>query len=197
MARSAEEKYTDPGLRERLKAEIISGERGGRAGQWSARKAQLLAHEYEKAGGGYTGGKDETQQHLSDWTEQDWQTADGDDRARHGDETSRYLPKEAWDALSPQEKRATDRAKREGSRRGEQHVANTPGAARAGRAARAGEPLPGYDGMTVQDVVGRLDGLDVDVVRSLLAYEREHKGRSTLLRRVERRLGRGGPHQDR
>ena len=189
MARSAEDKYTDPALRERLKDEITAGDRGGRPGQWSARKAQLLAHEYEKAGGGYTGGKDETQQHLSEWTDQEWQTADGDDRARHGDETSRYLPKEAWEKLSPAEKKATEKAKREGSRRGEQHVANTPAAQEAGRAVRAEEPLPGYDGMTVDDVVGRLDGLDEAALRRVRDYEKDHKDRATLLRRLGSRLG--------
>ena len=121
MARSAEDKYTDPALRERLKDEITAGDRGGRPGQWSARKAQLLAHEYEKAGGGYTGGKDETQQHLSEWTDQDWQTADGDDRARHGDETSRYLPKEAWDSS----RRRRRRPPRRPSARGRGAVSST------------------------------------------------------------------------
>lgn len=188
MARSAEDKYTDPELRERLKDEITAGDRGGRPGQWSARKAQLLAHEYQSAGGGYTGGKDETQQHLSEWTEQEWQTADGGERARHGEETSRYLPKEAWDQLSPQEKAATESAKREGSRRGEQHVANTPAAAQAGRAARAEEPMPGYDDMTVKDVIGRLDDLDDDGVRRVRDYERDHAARSTLLGRLDSRL---------
>lgn len=189
MARSAEQKYTDPGLRERLKDEITAGDRGGRPGQWSARKAQLLAHEYEKAGGGYTGGKDETQQHLSRWTEQEWQTADGDDRARHGDETSRYLPKDAWDQLSPAERRGTEKAKRDGSRRGEQHVANTPAAEQAGRAARTPEPLPGYDSMTVDEVVRRLDGMSAADVERLRDYEADHKERSTLLRRLGSRLG--------
>ncbi len=189
MARTAEEKYTDPALRERLKDEITAGDRGGRPGQWSARKAQLLAHEYERAGGGYTGGKDETQQHLSRWTDQDWQTADGSDRARHGDETSRYLPGDAWDALSPKERRATERAKRSGSREGRQHVPNTPAAAEAGRAARAEEPLPGYDAMTVPEVVDRLGDLDEDALGRVEDYERHHKARSTLLRRVRSQRG--------
>lgn len=189
MARSADEKYTDPALRERRKDEITAGDRGGRPGQWSARKAQLLAHEYEKAGGGYTGGKDATQQHLSEWTEQDWQTADGDDRARHGDETSRYLPKEAWDSLSPEQKAATERAKRQGSRQGKQHVPNTSAAKDAGRAARADEPLPGYDDLTVPEVVDRLDGLDKDELRRVRDYERDHRGRVTLLRRLESQAG--------
>ncbi len=45
--------YTKPELRKRLFNKIKAGSRGGKAGQWSARKAQLLALEYKKAGGGY------------------------------------------------------------------------------------------------------------------------------------------------
>jgi len=45
--------YTKPAMRKRLFNKIKAGTRGGRAGPWSARKAQLLALEYKKAGGGY------------------------------------------------------------------------------------------------------------------------------------------------
>lgn len=45
--------YTKPTMRKRLFERIKAGTRGGKAGQWSARKAQLLASEYKKAGGGY------------------------------------------------------------------------------------------------------------------------------------------------
>ena len=45
--------YTKPAMRKRLFQLIKSGTKGGRAGQWSARKAQLLATAYKKAGGGY------------------------------------------------------------------------------------------------------------------------------------------------
>ena len=45
--------YTKPELRKRLFRKILAGTKGGNAGQWSARKAQLLAREYESAGGGY------------------------------------------------------------------------------------------------------------------------------------------------
>tara|TARA_R110002074_G_C12190362_1_gene634172 strand:- start:275 stop:460 length:186 start_codon:yes stop_codon:yes gene_type:complete len=45
--------YTKPTMRKNLFNKIKAGTRGGRAGQWSARKAQLLANEYKKAGGGY------------------------------------------------------------------------------------------------------------------------------------------------
>ena len=45
--------YTKPAMRRRIFERIKRGTKGGRAGQWSARKAQLLAKEYKKAGGGY------------------------------------------------------------------------------------------------------------------------------------------------
>ena len=45
--------YTKPGMRKRMFNRIKAGTKGGKAGQWSARKAQLLASEYKKAGGGY------------------------------------------------------------------------------------------------------------------------------------------------
>jgi hypothetical protein len=49
--------YTKPTMRKRLFQSIKSGSKGGRPGQWSARKAQLLAVKYKKAGGGYTTSK--------------------------------------------------------------------------------------------------------------------------------------------
>ena len=45
--------YTKPTMRKRLFEKIKAGTRGGPKGVWSARKAQLLVREYEKAGGGY------------------------------------------------------------------------------------------------------------------------------------------------
>ena len=45
--------YTKPSMRKRLFEKIKAGARGGKPGQWSARKAQLLAKEYKDAGGGY------------------------------------------------------------------------------------------------------------------------------------------------
>ena len=45
--------YTKPALRKRIFNRIKAGNKGGRAGQWSARKAQMLARAYKKAGGGY------------------------------------------------------------------------------------------------------------------------------------------------
>ena len=56
MAKSTVNKagnYTKPGMRTRIINRIKAGTKGGKAGQWSARKAQMLAKSYKKAGGGY------------------------------------------------------------------------------------------------------------------------------------------------
>lgn len=45
--------YTKPAMRKRLFNQIKAGSKGGRAGQWSARKAQMLAKMYKAKGGGY------------------------------------------------------------------------------------------------------------------------------------------------
>jgi len=47
--------YTKPTMRKRLFERIKAGSKGGKPGQWSARKAQMLAAAYKKAGGGYRG----------------------------------------------------------------------------------------------------------------------------------------------
>ena len=45
--------YIKPTMRKRLVASVKAGGKGGNPGQWSARKAQMLAQRYKKAGGGY------------------------------------------------------------------------------------------------------------------------------------------------
>ena len=45
--------YTKPGMRKSLFERIKAGGKGGRPGQWSARKSQMLAKEYKAKGGGY------------------------------------------------------------------------------------------------------------------------------------------------
>ena len=45
--------YTKPGMRKRLFNSVMASSKGGKPGQWSARKAQALAKAYKKAGGGY------------------------------------------------------------------------------------------------------------------------------------------------
>jgi Rho termination factor, N-terminal domain len=122
-----EEKYTDPDLRRRLKEEIMQSDKGGQPGQWSARKSQMLVREYEAQGGGYLSNeKDEAARSLEEWESQDWQTEAGDDRAREGKVTKRYLPKAVWDILSESEKQEAERIKEEASQQGIQHVDWTP-----------------------------------------------------------------------
>ena len=62
-----DKKYTKPRLRERIKDRIMASSKGGKSGQWSARKAQMLAAEYKKNGGGYKGGKSVKQKDLKRW----------------------------------------------------------------------------------------------------------------------------------
>ena len=121
-----EQKYTRPDLRRQLKDEIMQSDRGGKPGQWSARKSQLLVQEYEKQGGGYKQDeKDDAAKSLEEWSEQDWQTQDGT-KARQDGKTKRYLPKEVWDKLSDEEKRKAEEIKQKASKEGEQYVEWTP-----------------------------------------------------------------------
>lgn len=46
--------YTKPAMRKAIFRKVKAGAKGGKAGQWSARKAQMLAKEYKSKGGGYT-----------------------------------------------------------------------------------------------------------------------------------------------
>ncbi|KAJ5953640.1 hypothetical protein N7454_000536 [Penicillium verhagenii] len=123
------DKYTDPKLRNEVKEEIHKGDKGGKPGQWSARKAQMMASEYKKRGGSYNTSKDdqsETQKHLDQWTKEDWQTKEGSGTAKKNDGTrKRYLPKEAWEQMSDDEKEETEDKKVEGSKKGKQFVGNT------------------------------------------------------------------------
>ena len=45
--------YTKPGLRKSIFNRVKAGSKGGKPGQWSARKAQMMAKEYKAKGGGY------------------------------------------------------------------------------------------------------------------------------------------------
>jgi hypothetical protein len=124
----AENTYTKPSLREKLKNKIMAGSKGGKAGQWSARKAQLLAREYEKSGGGYKkGGKKEPQRSLSKWTREDWTTESGNPSTQ-GDKATgeRYLPRKAIEKMSPQAYAATTKQKRKDLKSGKQFSKQTP-----------------------------------------------------------------------
>jgi hypothetical protein len=131
--------YTAPRLRQRLKVRILAGAKGGAPGQWSARKAQLLALQYARAGGGYlTRSRTPRQRSLRRWTQQRWRTRSGRPSTQGPGATGeRYLPAAAIAALTPSQYAATTRAKRLGLATGRQFVPNTPAVRVASRAARA------------------------------------------------------------
>lgn len=113
--------YTKPAMRKRLFEKIKAGSKGGKAGQWSARKSQLLAREYKKAGGGYTGEKTKAQKSLSKWTKEEWGTKSGKPSTQGKKATGeRYLPKKARQALSKEEYAKTSAKKRKDTKAGKQ-----------------------------------------------------------------------------
>jgi hypothetical protein len=130
-------KRDDPALWDKVKARVTAGDKGGHAGEWSARKAQLAVSEYKKAGGGYVGRKRDDNS-LHEWTEEDWGTKSGGESGRTGE---RYLPKTAREALTDEEYRRTTAKKRRDSARGRQFSAQPRDVAeKAARARKGGGP---------------------------------------------------------
>lgn len=125
-------KRTDPALWEKVKEQVKRGDKGGEPGQWSARKAQFAVQEYKKAGGGYSGGKSKDN-HLRQWTEEDWGTKSGKPSGETGE---RYLPREAREKLSDAEYRRTTAKKREDKTAGRQHSRQPADVAKKTAAAR-------------------------------------------------------------
>ena len=117
MARTDEPKW------KRIVAAVKAGGKGGKPGQWSARKAQLATQRYKKSGGGYSGPKTEAQKSLSKWTKEKWGTKSGKPSTQGPKATGeRYLPKKAREALTSAEYAATSKAKRAGTKAGKQFV---------------------------------------------------------------------------
>ena len=130
--------YTKPGLRKRIIQRVKASGKGGKPGQWSARKAQIVAQKYKAAGGGYKGGKKKSQKSLSKWTKQKWRTKSGKPSTQGPKATGeRYLPEKAIKSRSASQYAATSRKKREGMKKGKQFVKNTAAARRASKKARS------------------------------------------------------------
>ena len=117
MAKTADK--TDPKLWEKVKTDVTKGDKGGKPGQWSARKAQLAVNEYKHEGGGYKG-KKSADNHLVQWEHEDWGTKSGQESGKTGE---RYLPKKAREALTPGEYQRTTAKKQADSRAGKQFSA--------------------------------------------------------------------------
>ncbi len=129
-------KKTDPELWEKVKEDVTAGDKGGRPGQWSARKAQMAVQDYKKEGGGYTGPKSEDNS-LVKWTDEDWGTKSGGKSTETGE---RYLPKDARKALSPAEYAETTAKKRRDTAKGQQFSRQPDAIAGKTRAYRDGLP---------------------------------------------------------
>jgi len=69
-SKSSAETYTMPELRDRIRKKVLAGDKGGGAGQWSARKAQLVAQEYAAKGGEYRQVRNAAQRSLRKWGEE-------------------------------------------------------------------------------------------------------------------------------
>ena len=113
--------YTKPQLRERIKSQVMASSKGGKPGQWSARKAQLVAQKYESAGGGYSGEKSGAQKSLSKWTKEEWTNKSGKPSTQGSKATGeRYLPKKAIQSMPSGVYAASTKAKREATKEGKQ-----------------------------------------------------------------------------
>ena len=106
----------DPQLWDRVKRKVTREDKGGRPGQWSARKAQRAVQEYKGRGGRYKGDK-QPDNHLAQWTREDWGTRSGKTSRRTGE---RYLPKRVRDSLSENEYKRTTARKRADTAKGRQ-----------------------------------------------------------------------------
>lgn len=140
FTRTAEK--TDKELWDDIVAEVKSSDKYGIKNQWNARKASYAVTLYKERGGEYKGKKPNSKNNsLKKWLKEEWTTYDGKPAIQKDEQgkviqVNRYLPKEAWDTLSPQQVGATNRIKRKGFQEGKQFVPNAKDAKEAGSKAR-------------------------------------------------------------
>ncbi|WP_336490441.1 hypothetical protein [Methylobacterium nigriterrae] len=132
MSETAEK--TDPKLWDKVKTRVTQSSKGGKPGQWSARKAQMATRDYKKAGGGYAGKKGDDN-HLKQWTDEEWGTKSG---RKSGESGERYLPKKARAAISDSDYERSSDKKRSDTAKGKQFSKQPRDVARKAAAARKG-----------------------------------------------------------
>jgi hypothetical protein len=135
MSKTAEK--IDPKLWEKVKDKVEASDKGGKPGQWSARKAQLAVHDYKEEGGGYKGEKT-ADNHLSQWTKEEWGTKSG---KKSEDTGERYLPKKAREKMGDADYKQSSDKKRADTGKGKQHSKQPEHAAAVTKEARL-EELP-------------------------------------------------------
>ena len=112
---------TNPKLWKSIVKQVKAGSKGGKPGQWSARKAQLSVSKYKKRGGSYKGKKSKSNS-LVKWTKQKWRTKSGKNSVVGPKSTGeRYLPSKAIKKLSKKEYSKTSRKKRMSIKKGKQY----------------------------------------------------------------------------
>jgi hypothetical protein len=164
MTRTA--KKSDPALWDIVKRDVTRSDKGGRPGQWSARKAQMATQAYKSRGGGYEGSR-EPDNHLKQWTEEDWGTKSGEKSSETGE---RYLPKKARESLSTDEYARTTRKKRADTAKGRQFSSQPKDVAKKTAKHRAAGKTSGRSEPTKAELYER-------------AKERQVPGRSTMSKR--------------
>ena len=155
-----EEKYTKPDLRRKIKKELMESDKGGDPGEWSARKSQMLVQEYEKQGGGYKDDeKDAAAKSLEKWTENQWETSDGDAAADGAEGMARYLPHDAWALLTEEGRQQANKTKKKKDDDGKQY-ADWPEIVQ--RTMVTVGVIDGNTGLTKDQLMERAQELDVD-----------------------------------
>ncbi len=124
--RTDENTYTDPEMREQLRAEIRAAAKGGEPGTWSARKSQLLTLAYQKAGGGYLQQHPNSKPRNVQGTGNQAGKSAADKATRRLTGTAGYLSANASDDLTPAQRKAANARKLAGAKAGKHPVASNP-----------------------------------------------------------------------
>lgn len=127
-------KKTKPSLWKRIVASVKRGTKGGRAGQWSARKAQIATAKYKKSGGGYSGAKS-SKNKLTKWSKQKWDYVSKGDSKKPKSKRGRYLPESVRKTLTKSQKAATNKRKKQANKKGKQKAKYSKSIARKVRKA--------------------------------------------------------------
>ena len=150
-------KKTNPKLWETVKAKVTKSAKGGKPGQWSARKAQMAVAEYKKEGGGYEGRKT-SDNHLKQWQDEDWGTKSG----RKSQETGeRYLPAKSRKALTDSEYKRSSDKKRADTRKGKQFSKQPRDVAKKAATARKNTTRSGASSTTKAQLMERARKRDI------------------------------------
>jgi len=112
---------TNPSLWKKIVSEVKRSNKGGKPGQWSARKAQMAVKSYKKRGGRYSSKKSGSNS-LHRWTKQKWRTRSGKPSIMGPKATGeRYLPEKVIKRTSKKEYERSSRLKRRSIKKGKQY----------------------------------------------------------------------------